>query len=187
MKNIFILSACFIILFSCGKKNHVDETKKIFIVSDFNRKIQIRDQKALEENPQLVSLKIIQEYDYPKGSINFIFKQNGTIFLYKEEMFDIMCGTGMNEIEPIKRTLDKDSLKLIKYNQIENYLKSQSNIKNMKNGWGDMRPLSFSFENDTIKNFDVYKLLQNIDILGYHHYFVRRIAPFEQKALGNYK
>jgi hypothetical protein len=56
-------------------------------------------------------------------------------------------------------------------------------MKKMIDREGRLQTLSFSFESDTIKNLDIYRLLRDIDSLGYHSYTVRRIAPFEKKAL----
>lgn len=57
----------------------------------------------------------------------------------------------------------------------------------MKDHQGELHTLSFSFETDTIKSYDVYKLLQDIDSLGFHSYTIRKIAPFESDAIGKIK
>ncbi|HEX7869695.1 MAG TPA: hypothetical protein VF455_06230 [Chryseobacterium sp.] len=53
----------------------------------------------------------------------------------------------------------------------------------MKTDRQNLKHLSFSFENDTVENYNIYKLLEDIESLGYHSYAVRRIAPFEVSAL----
>ena len=184
MKNIF--SILFVLtIFSC-KKDKINSTeKRDFIVSKFNNDNEKRVQESLLKNPELTKIKETDLYDYPKGAINFIFLKDNTIYFYNEELISNWCGWKSNEIEPMKRTLSKDSLHKINFNRIYSLLKSKSSEKSMKNHTNMLHYLSFSFENDTIRNFDIYKLLQAIDSLGYHSYTVRKIAPFETKAIDN--
>ncbi|MBW8522759.1 hypothetical protein K0U91_14715 [Chryseobacterium chendengshani] len=173
-----------ILVFSSCKndgKNRVE--KKIFIVSKFNIDIEKHHQKTLAKNPELSKIKEIKLYDYPKGGINFIFLKDGSIFYHQEELLTFVCGNGLENLKPINRTLSEDSLHQIQLREIYNFLKEKSADKELKNNWARLHHLSFSFENDTIKNFDIHKLLKDIDSLGYQSYNVRRIAPFESEAL----
>jgi len=175
---VFIFSSCK----NDEKKSH---EKKVFIVSKFNDDIEKRTNEAVAKNPELTTIKEIKLYDFPKGAVNFIILNNGIVYFYNEELIWNWCGWSPDETELLRRKLSKDSLHQINYNQIYSLLKDKSFEKNMKNHQGRLQALSFSFENDTIKNFDMYKLLQDIDSLGYHSYNIRRIAPFESEAINN--
>ncbi|WP_139423675.1 hypothetical protein [Chryseobacterium mulctrae] len=78
-------------------------------------------------------------------------------------------------------------MKIIKYSEIYNLLKAKAAVEKMKDGRQNLRHLSFAFENDTIKNYNISKLLQDVDSLCYHSYTVRKIAPFEISALSKAK
>lgn len=178
MRILFLLLTTLIIS-SCKNDDKKSIEEKVFIVSKFNNDIQKRVQESLLKNPELSGIKQPKLYDYPKGIFNFIFLKDGSVLYYKEELYTIMCGTGLENLKPTKRTLSKDSLHPIQFREILNFVKEKSADKEFKNDWVSLNHLSFSFENDTIRNFDIYKLLQDIDSLGYHSYNVRRIAPFE--------
>lgn len=173
------------VISSCKNDDKKSIGREVFIVSKFNDDVEKRFQNAKLKNPELIKIEAIQEFDYPKGIINFIILKDGKIFYYNEELTWNWCGWHSDKEELFKRRLSKDSLHQINYNQIYNLLKDKSFEKNMRNHQGRLHPLSFSFENDTIRNFDIYKLLQDIDSLGYHSYNVRRIAPFESEAISN--
>lgn len=182
MKIFFLIIASLFIL-SCKNDEIKEVEKKVFIVSKFNSDIEKNIQEAILQDPERASLIEIKEYDYPKGAINFIIMKDSTVYFYNEKLIWDWCGWNSNKVELKKRILQKDSLHKISFNQIYPLLQFKSLEKKMRDGWNNLYPISFSFENDTIKNFDVYKLFQEIDSLGFHSYDVRRIAPFEQKAL----
>ena len=174
------------IIFSCQKKEEKNIEKRDFIVSKFNDDAEKYFQEAKLKNPELSEIKVIKASDYPKGDINFIFLKNNSIYYYIEKSDKILCVWDSDKIRPIDRILSKDSLHQIKFQTIYSFLKKESIDKKIKENFQNMQHLSFSFENDTIKDYNIYKLLQDIDSLGYHLYTVRRIAPFEQKALKEY-
>lgn len=178
--SIFLIFVSFL---SCTKTEKKAVVKEYFIVSKFNNDIEKRIQEAILKNPELSTIKEFKEYDYPKGAINFIFLNDTSVFYYNEELVWNWCGTGLDYLQPEKRSLSSENLKSIKYNEIYNLLKVNSNKEEMKNGWQNLNHISFSFENDTIKDLDIKKLLQNVDSLGYHRFTVRKIAPFEEKAI----
>ncbi|MCX8532598.1 hypothetical protein [Chryseobacterium luquanense] len=181
------LFSILIILFisSCKKDDKQNNEKRDFIVSKFNDDINKHFEEAKLKNPELAEIKEIKFYDYPKGAVNFIILNNGIVYFYNEELIWNWCGWSPDKTEVLRRKLSKDSLHQIHYNQIYSLLKDKSFEKSMKNHQGRLQTLSFSFENDTIKNFDIYKLLKNIDSLGYHSYNIRRIAPFESEVIKN--
>lgn len=182
---IFILIFLTLIT-SCKHDDKKSTGEKVFIVSKFNDDIEKRFQKTTGKNSELSKIKNIQLYDYPKGAFNFIFLKDGSVFYYKEKLFNIFCSTGLETAEPIKRKLESDRLHVINFNQIYTLLKDKSLDKNINNR-SQLHHLSFSFENDSVTNFDIYRLLKDIDSLGYHSYNVRKIAPFESQALNRYK
>lgn len=173
--NIFLV---FVSLLSCTKTEKKPIAKEYFIISKFNSDIE----KNIQD-PEQAPLKEIEEYDYPKGAINFIILKDSTVYFYNEELIWNWCGWSSDKIKPSKRRLKKDSLHQINFNQIYPLLHYKSFEKNMKDGWNKLYPITFSFENDTIKDLDIKKLLQDVDSLGYHSFTVRKIAPFEQKAI----
>jgi len=183
----FFLILISLFIYSCKNKDRKSIEKKIFIVSKFNDDVENHNQEALAKNPELLNIKEIKLYDYPKGAVNFIFLNDGTVYFHNEELIFNFCGWGSDKIKPTIRNLTKDSLHQIRFNQIYPLLKSKSLEKNMKDNFDRLKPLSFSFENDTVKNFDFYKLLQDIDSLGYHSFTVRRIAPFETENINTQK
>lgn len=166
-------------IFSCKNDDRKSIEKKVFIVSKFNNDAEKHNQEAIAKNPELSTIKEIKLYDYPKGAVNFIFLNDGTVYFHNEELIWNWCGWSSDKIELTKRKLRKDSLHQISFNQIYPLLQSKSHEKSMKDSFYRLQPLSFSFENDTIENFAMYKLLQDIDSLGYHSFTIRRIAPFE--------
>lgn len=179
------LFSTLIILFisSCKKDDSKNIEKRDFIVSKFNDDIEKDFQEAKLKNPDLVKIKVVELDDYPKGAVNFIFLKDNSIYYYNEQLFSSICGTGLENLKPAKRVLSSDSLKIIKYNEIYNLLKTKASDEKMKDNWRNLQHLSFAFENDTIKNYNISKLLQVIDSLGYHSYTVRRMAQFEGNAL----
>ncbi|WP_265427734.1 hypothetical protein [Chryseobacterium sp. YIM B08800] len=183
------LFSTLIILFisSCKKDDSKNIEKRDFIVSKFNDDIEKHFQEAKLKNPDLAIIKEIKFYDYPKGAVNFIFLKDNSVYYYNEQLFSLICGTGLENLKPAKRVLSSDSLKIIKYSEIYNHLKAKASEEKMKDGRQNLRHLSFAFENDTIKNYNISKLLQDIDSLGYHSYTIRRIAPFEINALSKTK
>ena len=183
------LFSILIILFinSCEKNEKQNIEKRDFIVSKFNDDIEKRFQEAKLKDPELVKIKEIELYDYPKGTVNFIFLKDNSVYYYNEELIWNWCGWGSGEIIPIKRSLHEDSLHQINFNNIHSFLEAQSLDKNMKDHRNQLQHLSFAFENDTIKNYNIYKLLQDIDSLGYHSATIRKIAPFEINALSKIK
>ena len=178
----FLFSTLIVLfIFSCKKDYSRNIEKRDFIVSKFNDDIEKDFQKAKLKNPDLVKIKVVELDDYPKGAVNFIFLKDNSVYYYNEELFSLM--NGLEYVKPQKRILFSDSLKIIKYSGIYNFLKTKSTQGKMKDGRQNLQHLSFAFENDTIKNYNIYKLLQDIDSLGYHSYTIRRIAPFEIKTL----
>lgn len=125
--------------------------------------------------------------DSPKGAVNFIILNSGKVYFYNEKLVWDWCGWNSDETKVSERKVSKDSLHQIDYNQIYFLLKDKSFDKNMRNHQGSLQTLSFSFEADTISNFDIYKLLQDIDSLGYHSYTIRRIATFESESISKKK
>ncbi|MNK76592.1 hypothetical protein D3C87_961660 [compost metagenome] len=95
----------------------------------------------------------------------------------------MFCVWGLENQPIIKRQLLKDSLHTIKYQNIRNILAYSKNRKDFKNSWKELHPIMFIFENDTIADYNIQKLLNQIDSLGFHRYNIRRIAPFEKKVL----
>lgn len=179
------LFSVLIILFinSCKKNDKQNIEKRDFIVSKFNDDSKKHFEEAKLKNPQLAEIKEVNLYDYPKGAVNFIFLKDNSVYYYNEQLFSLICGTGLENLKPAKRVLSSDSLKIIKYIEIYNLLKAKSKEEKMKDGRQNLQHLSFAFENDTIKNYNISKLLQDIDSLGYHSYTVRRMAEFEGNAL----
>ena len=174
-----------LIMLSCKSDDKKSVENKVFIVSKFNSDIEIRTQEAISENPELATIKNVSLYDYPKGEFNFIILKDGTAYFYKEEYLWNWCGWGSDELEPLKRELNKDSLQKISYNEIYPLLKLKSLERDRPDYSKNPHHISFSFESDTVKNLDIYKLLEDIDSLGFHSYNVRKIAPFENKAILN--
>nr|WP_314490693.1 hypothetical protein [uncultured Chryseobacterium sp.] len=173
-------------IFSCCKNdNKTIVEKKIFIVSQFNNNIEKKYKEAKLKDPELSLIQEMKEYDYPKGAVNFIILKNRTVYFYNEELIGNWCGWNSNHVQPQKRKLRNDSLHRINFNQIYTLLQSKCLKKNMKNDSHRLFHLSFSFEDDTVKNFDIYKLLQDIDSLGYHSYTLRKLAPFERQAINH--
>lgn len=184
----FLFSILIILLISsCKKDDSKNIEKRDFIVSKFNDDIEKRFQEAKLKDPELVKIKEIELYDYPKGTVNFIFLKDNSVYYYNEQLFSLICGTGLENLKPAKRVLSSDSLKIIKYGEIYDLLKAKSTEEKMKDGCQNLQHLSFAFENDTIKNYNISKLLQDIDSFGYHSYTVRRMAPFEINALSKIK
>ncbi len=180
--------SCILIVFifsSCENDGKKSAEKKVFIVSKFNDDIEKRTKEAVAKNPDLLIINETKLYDFPKGAVNFIFLNNGIVYFYREELIWNWCGWSPAESEVIRRKLSKDSLHQIDQNHIYSFLKDKSYKKNMKNNQGRLLALSFSFENDTIKNFDMYSLLQNIESLGYRSYNIRRITQFEIDAINS--
>lgn len=179
------LFSTLIVLFisSCKKDDSKNIEKRDFIVSKFNDDIEKRFQEAKLKNPDLVKIKVVELDDYPKGAVNFIFLKDNSVYYYNEELIWNWCGWGLDKIIPNKRFLHEDSLHQINFNKIYTFLEAQSLDKSMKNRRNELQNLSFAFENDTVKNLDVYKLLEDIDSLGYYSATIRRIAPFEINAL----
>lgn len=171
------------IIFSCQKKEGKSIEKRDFIVSKFNDDAEKRFQEAKRKNPELADIKVIELDDYPKGAVNFIFLKDNSVYYYNEELIWNWCGWGSDKIIPNKRFLHEDSLHQINFNKIHTFLEAQSLDENMKNHRNELQHLSFAFDNDTVKNLDVYKLLKDIDSLGYHSATIRRIAPFEINAM----
>jgi hypothetical protein len=162
-----------------------NDEKKEFIVSRFNKNIEKYKQNKIVKNSEYEYIEEIDEFDYPKGAVNFIFLKDSSIFYYSEELIDNWCGWRLKKTDLIKRTLSNDRLHQINFDQIKLLLYSKSFEKDMTDLNNNLRKLSFSFENDTVKNYDIYKLLENIDSLGFHSYNVRRTAPFEIEAISH--
>lgn len=186
MRVAFLLLTVFIIS-SCQNDDKKSVEEKVFIVSKFNNDIEKRFEDARLDDPELSIIKQPKLYDYLKGVFNFIFFKDGSVLYHQEELFTIMCGNGLENLKPIKRQLSKDSLHRIQFKEILNFIKEKSENKELKNNWISLNHLSFSFENDTIGNLNIYKLLQDIDSLGFHSYTIRKIAPFESDAIGKIK
>ncbi|MFY1046203.1 hypothetical protein [Chryseobacterium sp. GP-SGM7] len=184
MRFLFSILIIFVV-FSCQKKEGKSIEKRDFIVSKFNDDAEKRFQEAKLKDPELVQIKDTKLYDYPKGAVNFVFLKDNSIYYYNEELTWNWCGTGLENLKPQERTLSSNSLNSIKYSEIYNLLKTKSTKEEMRNHRNELQHLSFSFENDTIKDFNIYKLLHDIDSFGYHSYTVRRIAHFEANALSN--
>lgn len=176
-----------LLISSCKNDDKKSIGKEIFIVSKFNNDIKKRFEDARLKDPELSKIKAIQEFDYPKGIINFIILKDGKIFYYNEKLIWNWCGWHSDKAEVVKRELSNDNLHQISYDQIYSLLKDKSVEEKMKDHHGELHTLSFSFETDTIKSYDVYKLLQDIDSLGFHSYTIRKIAPFESDAIGKIK
>lgn len=174
----FVYFFILISIISCNK----EEIQKPFIVSEYNRNIEKHFQEAKKKNPELEKIREIRLYDYPKGKLNFIFTKD-KIHYYEEEFQDMFCVWGLENQPIIKRQLLKDSLYTIKYQNIRNILAYSKNRKDFKNSWKELHPIMFIFENDTIADYNIQKLLNQIDSLGFHRYNIRRIAPFEKKVL----
>ena len=184
---ILTLTLMALLISSCKNEENKSVEKNVFIVSKFNDDNEKRFQETLAKNPELSTIEEIKLYDYPKGAVNFIILKDGSVLYYQEELFDLMCGYGLDKIKPKKRSIINDSLHQIVFSQIYPLLHYKSYEKNMKNDRDMLLPLSFSFENDTIKDFDIYNLLQDIDSLGYHSYTIRRIATFESESISKKK
>ena len=174
----FVYFFILISIISCNK----EEIQKPFIVSEYNRNVEKHFQEAKKKNPELEKIREIKLYDYPKGKLNFIFTKDNKIYYYEEEIINSFCGVDL-EKEVYIRKLSKDSLHLIKYQNIRNILAYSKNRKDFKNSWKELHPIMFIFENDTIADYNIQKLLNQIDSLGFHRYNIRRIAPFEKKVL----
>lgn len=166
-------------IISCNKQ----EIQKPFIVSEYNRNLEKHFEEAKKKNPELSTIPEIKLFDYPKGKINFIFSENGKINFYYEDMWDIICSVGLDKLKPEKRTLDCDSLHSISFNEIRSFLEKSKYKKEYQNHRGELYPLFFAFEKDTISKYNIQKLLNDADSLGYHQYDVRRMAPFEKKCI----
>ena len=175
----FFLPFILISIISCNK----EEIQKPFIVSEYNRNVEKHFQEAKKKNPELEKIREISLYDYPKGKLNFIFSKDNKIYYYEEEFQDMLCVWGLENQPIIKRQLSKDSLHTIKYQNIIKFLKYSKNREDLKNSWKEQHPIMFIFENDTIADYNIQKLLNQIDSLGFHQYNIRRIAPFEKKVL----
>ena len=175
----FVYFFILISIISCNK----EEIQKPFIVSEYNRNIEKHFQEAKKKNPELEKIREISLYDYPKGKLNFIFSKDNKIYYYEEEFQDMLCVWGLENQPIIKRQLSKDSLHTIKYQNIIKFLKYSKNREDLKNSWKEQHPIMFIFENDTIADYNIQKLLNQIDSLGFHQYNIRRIAPFEKKVL----
>lgn len=180
---ILTLTLMALLISSCKKDEMKSVEKKVFIVSKFNDDNEKRVQEILAKNPELSTIEEIKLFDYPKGAVNFIILNSGKVYFYNEELIWNWCGSRVDDKDIINRKLSKDSLHQIDYHQIYSLLKDRSFEKNMKDHQGRLQTLSFSFESDTIRNLDIYKLLKDIDSLGYHSYSIRRIATFEKKVL----
>jgi len=182
MRILLFLSLALFFL-SCQEKGETANEKRVFIVSEFNNEIEKRTQLAIAKNPELSKIKEIKTHDYPKETVDFIFLNDGTVYVYNEELIWNWCGwdPGAEGVE--KRKLPKDSLHQINYTQIYPLLKNKSFEKSMRNDRNMLHHLSFSFEKDTIRNYDIYKLLHDIDSLGYHSYNIRNISAFEINAI----
>lgn len=176
-----------LIISSCQNDDKNIVEKKIFIVSQFNSNIEKKYKEAKLKNPELSSIQEMKEYDYPKGDVNFIILKNRTVYFYNEELIGNWCGWNSNHVQPQRRKLRNDSLHQINFNQIYTLLQSKCLEKKMRNDSLRLFHLSFSFEGDTVKKFDIYKLLQDIDRLGYQSYTVRTLAPFERQAITHKK
>ncbi|TXF79539.1 hypothetical protein [Chryseobacterium sp.] len=183
MKIFFQILLMTLIITSCKGDDKKSSEKKVFIVSKFNNDLEKHSQDTKYKNPDLSSVKEVKQFDYPKGAINFIILKDNSVYYYNEKLISNWCGWGSNKIQPMKRLLQKDSLHLISFNQIYPLLQSKSLDKNMRDYSDRLYHVSFSFDNDTIKNSNIYKLLHDIESLGYHSYNVRRIAQFEIEAL----
>lgn len=181
MKKYIFLSVT-LFFFSCEKKQQKIPQKRLFIVSKFLKDRKKQHQEALSKNPELSSIKIVREYDYEKGMFNFLFLSDGRIVYYKEDLIWNWCGWE-STTNLRKRILSKDSIHSIDFKEIYPLLQSKRLNKDSYNNSHILKPLIFAFENDTVKNRDIYTLLNNIDSLGYHLYDVRKIAPFEKEAL----
>ena len=177
MKSIYFL--LIILIISCNKR----EEQKPFIVSEFNRNLEKHFEESKKKDSSIILINDIQLFDYPKGKLNFIFTKDNNIHYYQEDIIDGFCGAVIEQSGKIKRALSKDSLHLIKYPDIIKLLRISKNKNGFNNNWKEMHPIVFIFENDTISNYDIQKLLTDIDNLGYHRYNVRRIAPFEKVTL----
>lgn len=175
----FVYFFILISIISCNK----EEIQKPFIVSEYNRNVEKHFQEAKKKNPELEKIREISLYDYPKGKLNFIFTKDNKIYYYEEEFQDMLCVWGLENQPIIKRQLSKDSLHTIKYQNIIKFLKYSKNREDLKNSWKEQHPIMFIFENDTIADYNIQKLLNQIDSLGFHQYNIRRIAPFEKKVL----
>lgn len=91
--------------------------------------------------------------------MNFIILNSGKVYFYNEELIWKWCGWHVDDKDIINRKLSKNSLDQIEYNQIYSLLKDKSVMKKMIDREGRLQTLSFSFESDTIKNLDIYRLL----------------------------
>lgn len=182
MKIFFLIIASLITL-SCKNDETKEVEKKVFIVSKFNSDIEKNIQEAILRNPDLEALNDVKLYDYPKGEINFIFTNDDKIYYHYESLIDLMCGYEVDKIPISNRILLSDSLHQIKFENIYPFLNNSIKEHRLKNSWNRLKPISFSFQSDTIKNHDIYNLLENIDSLGYHQYNIRKMAPFEIKAI----
>ena len=174
----FFLPFILISIISCNK----EEIQKPFIVSEYNRNVEKHFQEAKKKNPELEKIREIRLYDYPKGKLNFIFTKDNKIYYYEEEIINSFCGVDL-EKEVYIRKLSKDSLHLIKYQNIRNILQNSIKKDDSKNLWNELHPISFIFEKDTISEYNISQLLIEIDGLGFHQCHIRRIAPFEKKVL----
>ncbi|OWR13921.1 hypothetical protein [Kaistella sp.] len=178
-----ILLIMILFLGSCKKTESIPDEKRLFIVSEFLKDREKHIQELKRKEPDLEVIPEIELYDYPMGKLNFIITKDNKIFYHSEEVFSPLCGYGLDEIKLEKRSLSSDSLHEIKFEKIYPFLKKSSKNQNLIDSWGYLKPLSFSFESDSVKNIDIYKFLENIEDLGYKQYFVRRTAAFENQAL----
>lgn len=88
------LFSILIILFisSCKKDDKQNNEKRDFIVSKFNDDIEKRFQEVKLKDPELVKIREIELYDYPKGVVNFIFLKDNSVYYYNEELIWDWCG-----------------------------------------------------------------------------------------------
>lgn len=182
MKIFTFLLITLIIISSCKNDDKERVEKRIFITSKFNNDLEKYLKEIIDKDSTLQIIPEIKTYDYPKGEINFIFTNDNKIYYHYEDLIDFLCVHDLDKTF-FKRTLSADSLHQIKFENIYPFLKNSIRQHRMKNSGNILKPISFSFESDTIEKYDIYKLLESIDSLGFHQYNVRKTAPFEQKAI----
>ena len=102
---ILTLTLMALLISSCKNEENKSVEKNVFIVSKFNDDNEKRFQETLAKNPELSTIEEIKLYDYPKGAVNFIILKDGSVLYYQEELFDLMCGYGLDKISD---TLYKD-------------------------------------------------------------------------------
>lgn len=78
-----------LLISSCKNDDKKSIGKEIFIVSKFNNDIKKRFEDARLKDPELSKIEAIQEFDYPKGIINFIILKDGKIFIITKNLFGI--------------------------------------------------------------------------------------------------